>query len=117
MRSRLPISERLLELGQEELAQILSDYGQERFARSMAREIIAAVRHRRIETTAELVRAALPGVPRSARHGRIHFATRLFQALRIEVNDELGALRDLLRQSPEVIRKGGRLVVISYHSL
>lgn len=112
-----PVSERLLELGQEELAQILTDSGQERFARSMAREIIAAVRHRRIETTAELVRAALPGVPRSARHGRIHFATRLFQALRIWVNDELGELDRLLTAAPKLLAPGGRLAVISFHSL
>lgn len=112
-----PVSERLLELSQEELAQILIDYGQERFARSMAREIIAAVRHQRLNTTAELVRAALPGVPRGARHGRIHFATRLFQALRIWVNDELGELDRLLTAAPKLLAPGGRLAVISFHSL
>jgi len=56
-------------------------------------------------------------IPRKYRHGRIHFATRTFQALRIEINNELDNLRKALPQALEVLEKGGRLVVISFHSL
>lgn len=112
-----PLSERLQQISQDELATILKDYGQERFARGMARSISAALQHKRIATTSDLVQAALPGVPRGARHGRIHFATRLFQALRIWVNDELGELDRLLSAAPRVLSPGGRLAIISFHSL
>lgn len=112
-----PLSTRLKALTVEELATILHEYGQERFARSMAREICAAAQRGELRTTSDLVRAALPGVPRGARHGRIHFATRMFQALRIWINDELGELERLLEAAPRVLSPGGRLAIISFHSL
>ncbi|MFO1094972.1 MAG: 16S rRNA (cytosine(1402)-N(4))-methyltransferase RsmH [Planctomycetaceae bacterium] len=98
-----------------ELADIFYHYGEERFARRIARRI---VENRPIETAAQLAeiakRAAAPGRGRQ----RIHPATRVFQALRIAVNDELGALESLLqRELPASLRPGGRAVVISFHSL
>ena len=99
------------------LAEIFWRYGQERYSRRVARAIDEARRHRPIRTTEELasiVRRAMP--PRRPR-GRIDPATRVFQALRIAVNDELGSLARGLSSLPDCIRPGGRVVVISFHSL
>jgi 16S rRNA (cytosine1402-N4)-methyltransferase len=95
-----------------EIANIIWEYGEERFSRRIARAIVAA---RPLQTTtqlAALVSRAVPG-PR----GRIHPATRTFQALRIAVNDELRALESALDQALEILGSGGRLAVISFHSL
>jgi 16S rRNA (cytosine1402-N4)-methyltransferase len=103
-----------------ELADIVWKYGEERDSRRIARAIVKA---RPIATTSELaavVAQALAGGrprPAGARRGRIHPATRTFQALRIAVNDELGALSAALEQVPAVLGRGGRLVVIAFHSL
>jgi 16S rRNA (cytosine1402-N4)-methyltransferase len=100
---------------EDELADIIYKYGEERFSRSIARNI---VRKRPIETTFELVEIIRLSVPPNYRNNkRLHCATRTFQALRIAVNDELGALVDGLNKSWQVLEKGGRLVVISFHSL
>ncbi|HEY76049.1 MAG TPA: 16S rRNA (cytosine(1402)-N(4))-methyltransferase RsmH [Thermoflexia bacterium] len=99
-------------LSVEDLAQILYQYGEERQARRIAEAIVAA---RPLETTeqlAEVVAAAVGG-----RRGRIHPATRTFQALRIAVNDELSVLQVALPQAVDLLKPGGRLVVISFHSL
>ncbi|MEM7582132.1 MAG: 16S rRNA (cytosine(1402)-N(4))-methyltransferase RsmH [Acidobacteriota bacterium] len=101
---------------EEELAKIIKEYGEERHARRVARAIGKARLEKPIETTAELRRVierAKPGFDRR----RIHPATQVFQALRIEVNQELEQLRDLLDQSVRMLERDGRLVVISYHSL
>ncbi len=95
-----------------ELERILRDYGEERSARSIARRLVAA---RPLATTTEL-RRVVAGAAAGGRH-RIDPATRVFQALRIEVNGELAALARLMEQSPRLLAIGGRLVVISYHSL
>lgn len=97
---------------EEDLAAILRHYGEERHGRLIARRIVAA---RPIRTTRELASIIehLPGVT----PGRIHPATRTFQALRIAVNRELDSLQEVLRQAVRVLAGGGRLVVISYHSL
>jgi 16S rRNA (cytosine1402-N4)-methyltransferase len=95
----------------QELADLLWRYGEERHARRIARAIAAA---RPLTTTGELARV----VARVVGHrGRIHPATRTFQALRIAVNDELGALEAVLPQAVQVLAPGGRLVVIAFHSL
>jgi 16S rRNA (cytosine1402-N4)-methyltransferase len=99
----------------EEIARLLRDYGEEPRARRIARAIAAAREHQPIETTTQLahiVERALGG-----RQGRIHPATRTFQALRIAVNDELAALQAALPQAVELLRGGGRLGVIAFHSL
>ncbi len=97
---------------EEKLAQLIKIYGEEPFANRIAREI---VRSRPITDTALL--AELISITVGARHGRIHPATRTFQALRIAVNRELEYLTSALEQAVKCLARGGRLVVISYHSL
>jgi len=101
-------------LKETDLADIFWRYGEERFSRRIARRIVEARNREPITTTiqlAELVRRCVP------RAGKIDPATRVFQALRIAVNDELGALERLLADLPKCLRPGGRAVVISFHSL
>lgn len=104
------------DLDAEELASIIYEYGEERHSRRIARAIERERERQPIVTTtrlAEIVKRAYPGG-----HARgIHPARRTFQALRIRVNDELGALRDGLAGAAQVLRPGGRLAVISFHSL
>ncbi len=103
-------------LGEHELADLLNRYGEERHARRIARAIVEARPIMTTRTLAEVVaRAAPPPRNRGGRH--IHPATRTFQALRIAVNDELGALERALPQAVERLKRGGRLAVISFHSL
>jgi 16S rRNA (cytosine1402-N4)-methyltransferase len=99
-----------------ELQRIFQEYGEERYARRIAQRIGEARAHRPIETTQELAAIVSRAVP-GGRRQRIHPATRVFQALRIAVNDELGRLRRALPQAVELLNEGGRLVVISFHSL
>ena len=102
-------------IGETELADVIYQFGEERFSRRIAKNIVAERKKRRIETTGELAEIVARSVP--GRRGRIHPATRTFQALRIAVNDELGQLERFLEQAIGLLNKGGRLVVISYHSL
>jgi 16S rRNA (cytosine1402-N4)-methyltransferase len=100
---------------EEELRRILRAYGQERYAARIAGAIVAHRRRGPIRTTSqlsELIQGVYP-----ARSRRQHPARRTFQALRMEVNRELEALESLLRAAPDVLAPGGRIVVISYHSL
>jgi 16S rRNA (cytosine1402-N4)-methyltransferase len=98
---------------EKELADILYSYGEERRSRPIARSI---VRSRPLARTTDLVRA-IERVSGGARYGHIHPATRTFQALRIYVNDELKSLEQFLDGSMTVVRRGGRVVVITFHSL
>ena len=98
---------------EKDIADILYNYGEERRSRAIARSIVRA---RPLETTADLVRA-IERVTGGPRFGRIHPATRTFQALRIFVNDELRNLEIFLDSSMGVVRSGGRIVVITFHSL
>jgi len=109
-------AELLARIDEEELVRILREYGEERRARAIARAIVRRRRERPVETTADLVSVVL-GVLGPARRGRIHPATRTFQALRIAVNDELGELERFLEPAIRSLRPGGRLAVISFHSL
>lgn len=97
---------------ENELARLLYQYGEEPASRKIARHI---VKHRPIRSTVELANVIVQAV--GQRRGRIHPATRSFQALRIAVNRELDNLSSALRQSINLLRSGGRLIVISYHSL
>ncbi|NUQ01127.1 MAG: 16S rRNA (cytosine(1402)-N(4))-methyltransferase RsmH [Armatimonadetes bacterium] len=106
----------LARLSEEELAQLLEEYGDERFAARIARGVVAARRQKRLETSRELVEIIVKAYPPKARHGRTHIATRTFQALRIAVNDMYGALATALRDAPGCLRPGGRLGIISFHS-
>ena len=101
--------------GEEELAQIFFEYGQERLSRRIARRIVYERERGRIETTTELATVAKRAY--GPRRRRIHPATRIFQALRIEVNGELENLKEVLEMAPEILAPGGRIAVISFHSL
>lgn len=102
---------------EHDLADILFQYGEERYARRIARSIVQERRRCRIATTGQLVSVVARSVPASYRHGRIHCATRTFQALRIAVNQELESLEPSLRDAVEVLSEGGRICAISFHSL
>src|SRR5215210_6873676 len=102
---------------EKELADAFRRYGEERYARPIARELVRRRRERPFERTGELVDAIRAAIPAPARFGDGHPARRVFQALRIAVNDELGALERALPASLELLRPGGRLAVISFHSL
>jgi 16S rRNA (cytosine1402-N4)-methyltransferase len=107
----------LLQYAREErLADIIYQYGEERFSRRIARKIVAARRRQPIRTAADLAQLVRSCVPRSRVHN-IDPATRTFQALRIAVNDELRSLELALERIPDRIKPDGRLVVISFHSL
>lgn len=96
------------------LADALYTYGEERLSRRIARQIVES---RPLETTTDLANVIWHCVPKAYRHGRIHPATRTFQALRICVNQELTVLEQLIEQAPQWLKPGGRLVIISFHSL
>ncbi len=99
---------------EKELADLIYNYGEERLSRRIARRI---VEKRPFTTTTELADAIFYSVPHKYRHGRIHPATRTFQALRIAVNQELEVLETLLKRAPDWLKPGGRLAIISFHSL
>lgn len=103
----------LAEAGAEELQHIFSSYGEVRNARTLARKIAQERDKQPLRTVAEFIALLEP----LARGQRNRYLAQVFQALRIAVNDEMGALEDLLLQATEVLRPGGRLVAISYHSL
>jgi len=105
------------DLPEEELARIIRDYGEERWASRIAAFIARTRQGSRLETADDLVGVIKAAIPAGARRHGPHPARRTFQALRIAVNDELGELRKALGQVPEILASGGRVVVISYHSL
>ena len=113
----LPLSERLDEWDEPALSRILHTLGEERFARQIARAIHRAHRAGELRSTRELAEVVSHAIPRKAWPSNIHPATRTFQALRIAVNDELGALSDWLAQLPRLVKRGGRAAAISFHSL
>ncbi|MGB3262726.1 MAG: 16S rRNA (cytosine(1402)-N(4))-methyltransferase RsmH [Microcoleus sp.] len=96
------------------LADIIYRYGEERFSRRIARRIVA---QRPFETTTELAGAIASTFPPKQRNGRIHPATRTFQALRIAVNSELASLDTFLKEAPKWLKPGGRIGIITFHSL
>ncbi|BAZ88408.1 S-adenosyl-methyltransferase MraW [Dolichospermum compactum NIES-806] len=102
------------EWDEQELADIFFKYGEERLSRRIARRI---VEKRPFNTTTELANAIAYSVPPKYRHGRIHPATRVFQALRIAVNDELKVLETLIEKAPNALIPEGRIAIISFHSL
>jgi 16S rRNA (cytosine1402-N4)-methyltransferase len=113
-----PASALVRRLGERDLANLFWEYGEERYSRRIARKIVQTRDRQPIQTTtqlAELVRSCVPR-PRG-RKPAIDPATRIFQALRIAVNDELGALERLLAALPRCLKPGGRAAVISFHSL
>ncbi len=109
---------RLIErLDATELANLIYEYGEERHSRRIARNLIAAREQAPVRTARQVAEIVRRSVPRARDSQRIDPATRTFQALRIGVNDELGALQDALRDIPGCLKTGGRLAIISFHSL
>ncbi|MEI8270452.1 MAG: 16S rRNA (cytosine(1402)-N(4))-methyltransferase RsmH [bacterium] len=102
---------------EKSLADIIYGYGEEKYRGRIAREIVDNRKKKRIETTQDLVSIIEHAVPGSYRKGKIHCATRTFQALRIAVNDELGVLERGLEQGFKILKSGGRMSTISFHSL
>lgn len=114
--------------GEEELAGILKEFGEEKYAKNIAREICKARKEKLIHNTLKLVDIIAKAIPRSYKYQKIlrksrqggtrgrHFATRTFQALRMEVNDEIKNLKEFLSQAIEVLRPGARIAIISFHS-
>jgi 16S rRNA (cytosine1402-N4)-methyltransferase len=102
---------------EEEIARILFEYGEERLSRRIAAAIVEARRSGGIRTSAQLAELVWNAVPPNYRHGRIHPATRTFQALRIAVNDELGRAERGLRMAAALLAPGGTIAVITFHSL
>jgi 16S rRNA (cytosine1402-N4)-methyltransferase len=108
----------LLTVTQPELEKVLSEYGEERFSRRIAQVIVDKRREKQMPRTArELADLIVRAVPPPARHGRIHAATRTFQALRIVVNEELNELDSLLSRVILGVKPGGRVAILSFHSL
>ena len=102
---------------EDRLADILYQYGEERYARRIARAIVRERGRRPIETTYALASVIAKSVPSAYRNGRIHCATRTFQALRIAVNRELETLEPSLRDAVDMLTPGGRICAICFHSL
>lgn len=102
---------------ESEIAKILWEYGEEKFSRRIASRIVEKREVKPIETTLELVDIIKSAMPASALREKQHPAKRSFQAIRIAVNDELGAVRQMMETAPDKLNKGGRLCVISFHSL
>jgi 16S rRNA (cytosine1402-N4)-methyltransferase len=102
---------------EEEIARILFEYGEERYSRRIARAIAEARRRGRIENSRALAEIVASSVPPEYRRGILHPATRTFQALRIAVNDELGRISRALESAASILRPGGIIGVISFHSL
>lgn len=102
---------------QDELTKIIREYGEERWAARISQFIVAERQEKPINTTGDLVEVIKKAIPQGARSQGPHPARRTFQALRIAVNDELGALREALEQAVDLLKPQGRLAVITFHSL
>ncbi len=113
-RQSLTAAEAINSWDEKQLADIFFKYGEERLSRRIARRI---VEQRPFHTTTQLAEAIAACVPRQYRYGRIHPATRVFQALRIVVNEELTSLETFLLRAPNWLKPGGRIGIISFHSL
>jgi 16S rRNA (cytosine1402-N4)-methyltransferase len=102
---------------EEQLADVIWKYGEERYSRRIAKAIVQTRRRGDIQSSSELAKIIYAAVPPAYRYGRIHPATRTFQAVRIEVNGELDRITPALRGAVDALQSGGRLAVISFHSL
>ncbi len=105
------------EWSEEKIKEILENYGEEKFAKKIAKNIVDERKNGRIKSTFQLIEIIKDATPSAYWRGKIHYATRTFQALRIAVNDELENIKRVLPQAVSILAPGGRLVVISFHSL
>jgi 16S rRNA (cytosine1402-N4)-methyltransferase len=110
----LDAQEVLNQYSEEALSELFFNYGELRNARKLANKIVSFRSEDKLETTSDLIRAVQPWVPQRIENKVL---AQIFQAVRIEVNDELGVLKSFLEQAAAVLEPGGRLVCISYHSL
>lgn len=110
-----PLKDLLRRISEKELMEIIREFGEERYAKEIAKAIIA--NRLKITTSGGLAETIKNAVPKSYEHGRIHPATRTFQALRIYINKELENLERILKRIPEIVKPGGRVAIISFHSL
>ncbi len=117
MKNPLTVAEIINQWPEKELEKIIEEYGEEKFARQIAKKIAETREDKKIETTFELKEIIGQAIPGKFQHGGIHYATRTFQALRIAVNGELDNLEQALPKALDMLEPGGRLVVISFHSL
>lgn len=115
--NKLTAKEILNTWNREELEEIFREYGEERFARKISEAIAERRKKKPFKTTSELADVILKITPAKYKRMKIHPATRIFQALRIAVNDELNILNEGLNQAFEILKPGGRIIVISFHSL
>lgn len=113
---KISAKEVINQFSQRELEVIFRKYGEERFSRRIAEEIIKARSKKEIETTTELGEIVKKAIPRKFWPKKIHPATRVFQALRIYVNQELENLEEFLQKAPLLLKENGKLIIISYHS-
>lgn len=102
---------------EHDIEKILKDYGEEKFSKKIAKNIVEARKNGRIKTTFQLIEIIKNSIPPVYKKQKIHFATRTFQALRIAVNDELENIKNVLPQALSILAPGGMLAVISFHSL
>lgn len=116
-RSGFTAAEALNEWSEKTLADVLFGYGEERYARRIARRVVERRAEKPFETTFELVEVIRDAVPAAYRRGRLHPATKTFQALRLAVNDELGVLQQGLAAAWQALACNGRIAVITFHSV
>lgn len=102
---------------EKNIRDVLYGYGEEIFAKQIAKNIVSKRKIKPIKTTFELIEIISSSVPEKYKNRKIHFATKTFQALRIAVNDEVGALKEGINKAFNRVKKGGRIVVISFHSI
>jgi len=111
-----PLSQKLKQVSEKELARVIREFGDERYAMRIAKAILRAVKDGEMNGTRDLENTCFHAVPKQARYGGSHPATRTFQALRIWVNDEYGQIKAGIQAAMKHLRPGGRLAVISFHS-
>lgn len=115
--NKLTAKEIINDYSAEELEMIFKSYGEEKFSKRIANEIIEKRKTQEISTTKELEEIIFNSYPKKMRYGKTHPATRVFQALRIHVNNELGVLEETIPEIFNLLKKGGRLMIITFHSL